>query len=87
MYSPDDLLGLMDSGYAEKFQQSFNVKKQIESMIGKQSKNSILALAQIEAMVYLRNQLLRDSDWASMAHGVELRTPLVDAYLLSQVEP
>ena len=87
MYSPDDLLGLMDSGYAEKFQQSFNVKKQIESMIGKQSKNSILALAQIESMVYLRNQLLRDSDWASMAHGVELRTPLVDAYLLSQVEP
>jgi len=86
MHSPDDLSELMDNGYAEKFQKSFNVKRQMELMIGKQSKNSTLALAQIESMVYLRNQLLRDSDWASMAHGVELRTPLVDAHLLGQVE-
>jgi len=34
---------------------------------------------------YLRNQLLRDSDWASMAHSVELRTPLVDAWLLRDI--
>ena len=46
-----------------------------------------LALGQLESMTYLRNQLLRDSDWASMAHGVELRTPLVDAYLLQQLQP
>ena len=38
-------------------------------------------------MTYMRNQLLRDSDWASMAHSVELRTPLVDAHLLQQVAP
>ena len=47
--------------------------------------DSKLAIAQIESMTYLRNQLLRDSDWASMDHSVELRTPLVDAYLLGQV--
>ena len=46
-----------------------------------------LALAQIESMTYLRNQLLRDSDWASMDHSVELRTPLVDAHLLTQLQP
>ena len=33
----------------------------------------------------MRNQLLRDSDWASMAHSLELRTPLVDAWLLRDV--
>lgn len=38
-------------------------------------------------MTYLRNQLLRDSDWASMAHSLELRTPLVDAKLLSGLVP
>jgi asparagine synthase (glutamine-hydrolysing) len=38
-------------------------------------------------MAYLRNQLLRDSDWASMAHSVELRTPLVDAWLLRDLIP
>ena len=36
----------------------------------------------LESTQYLRNQLLRDSDWASMAHSLELRTPLVDAALL-----
>ena len=27
---------------------------------------------------YMRNQLLRDTDWASMSHALEVRTPLVD---------
>jgi len=36
----------------------------------------------LESTHYLRNQLLRDSDWASMGHSLELRTPLVDAALL-----
>ena len=33
----------------------------------------------------MRNQLLRDSDWASMAHSLELRVPLVDVDLLRTV--
>ena len=45
------------------------------------------AVGQIESMAYLRNQLLRDSDWASMDHSVELRTPLVDAWLLRDLMP
>src|SRR5205823_8299299 len=32
-----------------------------------------------------RNQLLRDTDWASMAHSLEVRVPLVDVTLLSQL--
>jgi asparagine synthase (glutamine-hydrolysing) len=46
-----------------------------------------LAVGQLESLLYLRNQLLRDSDWASMDHGVELRTPLVDAWLLAELAP
>jgi asparagine synthase (glutamine-hydrolysing) len=30
----------------------------------------------------MRNQLLRDTDWASMAHSLEVRVPLVDVTLL-----
>jgi asparagine synthase (glutamine-hydrolysing) len=33
----------------------------------------------------MRNQLLRDVDWASMAHSVEVRTPLVDIKLFEFV--
>ncbi len=39
------------------------------------------AVHELETSRYMRNQLLRDSDWASMASSVELRVPLVDAWL------
>ena len=39
----------------------------------------------LEHAVYLKNCLLRDADWAGMAHGLEIRTPLVDATLFSQI--
>jgi asparagine synthase (glutamine-hydrolysing) len=45
------------------------------------------AVASLEATHYLQNQLLRDSDWASMAHSLELRTPLVDWALLNRLAP
>ena len=48
-------------------------------------KNKKIRLSQIESVYYMRNQLLRDSDWASMYHGVELRTPLVDTTLLENL--
>jgi asparagine synthase (glutamine-hydrolysing) len=35
-------------------------------------------VSSLEATLYMRNQLLRDADWASMAHSIELRVPLVD---------
>lgn len=41
----------------------------------------------LESTHYLRNQLLRDSDWASMAHSLELRAPLVDIKLLETLGP
>ncbi|MCW2284303.1 asparagine synthase (glutamine-hydrolyzing) [Rhodoblastus acidophilus] len=44
-------------------------------------------VAALESCHYMRNQLLRDSDWTSMAHSVELRTPLVDSKFLSDVAP
>lgn len=39
----------------------------------------------LEASVYMRNQLLRDTDWASMAHALEVRVPLVDSVLLQRM--
>jgi asparagine synthase (glutamine-hydrolysing) len=44
-------------------------------------------LCALESTRYMQNQLLRDSDWASMAHGLELRVPLVDVELLRALGP
>jgi asparagine synthase (glutamine-hydrolysing) len=41
----------------------------------------------LESCNYMRSQLLRDADWAGMAHGVEIRTPLADIELLRALAP
>ncbi len=42
-------------------------------------------LISLEIENYLRNQLLRDTDWASMYNSLEVRTPFVDAHLLENI--
>lgn len=61
------------------YQNNFN------TLTSSKIKNDKIQLAKIESTFYMRNQLLRDSDWASMYHGVELRTPLVDTTLLEEL--
>ena len=56
---------------------SFESINDIDSDFGK-----IVAL---ESKKYMRNQLLRDTDWIGMAHSLEIRVPLVDHILLSSV--
>ena len=52
-----------------------------------QARDGAAAVGLLESIHYLRNQLLRDSDWASMGHSLELRTPLVDAKVLEALGP
>lgn len=42
-------------------------------------------VAALESRWYMRNQLLRDADWAGMAHSLEIRVPLVDLWLARKV--
>jgi asparagine synthase (glutamine-hydrolysing) len=44
-------------------------------------------VATLELSWYMRNQLLRDADWAGMAHSLEVRFPLVDVQLFSSLAP
>ncbi len=41
----------------------------------------------LEMNWYMRNQLLRDADWAGMAHSLEIRVPLVDTELTRRIAP
>lgn len=56
-------------------------------MVRADARDGAAAVSLLESTHYLRNQLLRDSDWASMGHSLELRTPLVDAKLLETLGP
>ena len=46
-----------------------------------------LRISALETSWYMRNQLLRDADWAGMAHSLEIRPPLVDIDLFRRIAP
>lgn len=45
--------------------------------------NVYLKVSALEIANYMKNQLLRDADWASMSHSLELRVPFIDRQLVS----
>ena len=61
--------------------------RHIKNLLRPQPTTSFGKVAVLESSLYMRNQLLRDTDWASMAHSLEVRVPLVDVKLLSQLAP
>jgi asparagine synthase (glutamine-hydrolysing) len=46
-----------------------------------------LKVSALETTWYMRNQLLRDTDWTGMSHSLEIRVPLVDWTLWQTVAP
>lgn len=87
LFSPAELPMLMGKELAAEALQSFSPEAWVGQMAGILPTDKVLAVGQMESTMYMRNQLLRDSDWASMDHSVELRTPLVDAWLLRDLQP
>ena len=49
--------------------------------------SDVARVCALESSHYLRNQLLRDADWAGMAHSLEIRVPFVDADTLQALAP
>lgn len=85
LFLPDELPALMGEDMARE-----GLKRLGGSPLGMTQANArdgAAAVGLLESTHYLRNQLLRDSDWASMAHSLELRTPFVDAVLLETLGP
>ena len=87
VHAPEELPALMGEELAHEAMRDFDPVDWVQAMTGPLASYPMLAIGQIESMCYMRNQLLRDSDWASMDHSVELRTPLVDATLLAKLRP
>jgi asparagine synthase (glutamine-hydrolysing) len=51
------------------------------------AESKLATVARLETTMYLRQQLLRDADVMSMAHGLEVRVPFVDHQLIGTVWP
>lgn len=86
LFMPWELPEVMDP---EEAREGWNGLKTIESLrhctAGLESDRA--RLSALEISFYMRNQLLRDADWAGMAHSVEIRVPLVDSVLFETLAP
>jgi asparagine synthase (glutamine-hydrolysing) len=87
LFLPDELPSLMGEDAAGEGLSRLMMLDHIARRIDPDPGTSFGRVASLEASLYMRNQLLRDTDWASMAHSLEVRTPLVDATLLRQMAP
>jgi asparagine synthase (glutamine-hydrolysing) len=87
LFLPDELPSILGPVAAEEGLQRLRILDLIGDASEPDPQTDFGRVATLEASLYMRNQLLRDADWASMAHSVEVRTPLVDFALLRQVAP
>ena len=46
-----------------------------------------LSIMYLEIKYYLCSKLLRDIDWTSMSHSIEMRTPFVDWFFFKKLLP
>jgi asparagine synthase (glutamine-hydrolysing) len=80
LYMPWELSSVLGEDMAREGLAALQARRRLDasqSMISEpQAKVSAL-----EMSWYMRNQLLRDADWAGMAHGLEIRVPFVDTSL------
>lgn len=86
LFMPWELESVLDPDVVKKgFTELDPVELMNQSILGIESDH--LKIAALEMTWYMRNQLLRDADWAGMAHSIEIRMPMVDLPLLREVMP
>jgi len=84
LFLPEELPGLIGRDAASEGLRSYDPVADAARALAAgngRAADAWTAVHHLESARYMRNQLLRDSDWASMAWSVELRVPLVDAWL------
>jgi len=86
LFMPWELPSVMDPDMAREgwreLQPIARLGETVEGISGEH-----LRVSALEGSWYMRNMLLRDSDWAGMAHSLELRVPFVDIALWRRLAP
>jgi asparagine synthase (glutamine-hydrolysing) len=85
LYMPWELAGMLEPDIVREGLARLDPLAVVGAALEPMPREDFARVATMEASLYMRNQLLRDTDWASMAHSLEVRTPLVDAMLLEQL--
>ena len=86
VFTPEEIMELINSKIIDEAISDLEFQNQNE-INDKDFENEQLKIMYFEIKYYLCSKLLRDSDWASMANSVELRTPFVDWFFFNELLP
>lgn len=87
LFLPHELPVVMDPEIAREGLRRLKPLRRIAASLMPDPSSDSARVCVLESAHYMRNQLLRDSDWAGMAHSIEIRVPLVDFTLLAALAP
>lgn len=85
LYMPWELETVLDREAVTQGLKRLSPLRHIAAELRPTPREAFARVAVLESALYMRNQLLRDTDWASMAHSLEVRTPLADRTLLARL--
>jgi asparagine synthase (glutamine-hydrolysing) len=84
---PEALPPGLDRDFVAEGLRRLDLKHRMNAPLDPRPDSAQAAVTLLELAFYSRNQLLRDADWAGMAHGLEIRTPLLDFALFKALGP
>jgi asparagine synthase (glutamine-hydrolysing) len=87
LFLPGELATVLDPDSAREGLRRLEPLKLIRATLAEDPGSDVGRVSVLESANYMKNQLLRDADWAGMAHSLEIRTPLVDIKLLQDLAP
>ena len=87
LYLPHEMALMMNPDFAREGLRRLKPLRRLTTALTPDPGSNVGRICTLESTQYMRNQLLRDTDWAGMAQGIEIRAPLVDVVLLRELAP
>ena len=87
LFLPHELCKIMDVEMVQEGLRRLEPLRRLAAYFTPDPGSDVARVCLLESAHYMRNQLLRDTDWAGMAHSLEIRVPLVDFTLLGTLAP
>jgi asparagine synthase (glutamine-hydrolysing) len=87
LFMPEELSSVLPRELVREGLERLQLRERMAAAIQPDPGSPFSRVAALESTYFLGDQLLRDIDWTSMSHSVEVRVPLVDAHLLMKIAP
>ena len=86
LFMPWEIEGILGSKLAREGLEALDLPRSLDKGLDR-LQSGRLKVSALEIANYMRDRLLRDSDWAGMAQSIEIRVPFVDPIFLARIAP